>query len=194
MPSSRRQPVVSHVSPLRRGGAPPCCPGGYDRRWAAGRGGVWCLIAAALFSVVGRSPAATGAWDGSQDAAWSSAANWDTNAVPGAGDSAVFNSAGHANTVISLGAGVTLQTLTFDTVHGSSYVLGTGAAGSQSLTLGNGGSVMMSAALLNNQLINGASSSGQMPPRRATRSPTITPPRSSILQVRSRADQAVWRE
>ena len=52
----------------------------------------------------------------------------------GALQTAIFNSVGNGNTVINLGAGVIIQSLTFDTAQSSAYVLGSGAAGSQTLT------------------------------------------------------------
>lgn len=114
------------------------------------------ILLAAVLGAAELAQAATGVWDGSQDNTWAGAANWDINAVPGAGDAATFNGAGSGNTVINLGAGVTIQSVLFDTNQASAYVLGSGAVGSQTLTLGNGGSITMNAALINNQLINAA--------------------------------------
>lgn len=119
------------------------------------RTGLAIAIAAAL-GAADLVRAATGVWDGSQDNTWAGAANWDINAVPVAGDAATFNGTGNGNTVIDLGAGVTIQSVLFDTNQASAYVLGSGAVGAQTLTLGNGGSFTMNAALINNQLINAA--------------------------------------
>lgn len=119
------------------------------------RTGLAVILAVAL-GAAEFTQAATGVWDGSQDGAWAGAANWDINAVPVAGDAATFNGTGNGNTVIDLGAGVTIQSVLFDTSQASAYVLGSGAVGSQTLTLGNGGSIVMNAALINNQLINAA--------------------------------------
>ncbi|MEZ0390377.1 MAG: beta strand repeat-containing protein, partial [Verrucomicrobium sp.] len=117
---------------------------------------VVAIILAAVLGASELAQAATGVWDGSLDSTWAGTANWDINATPGAGDSATFNGTGSGNTVINLGAGVTIQSVLFDTSQASAYVLGSGSVGSQTLTLGNGGSITMNAALINNQLINAA--------------------------------------
>ncbi|WP_009959323.1 autotransporter-associated beta strand repeat-containing protein [Verrucomicrobium spinosum] len=112
------------------------------------------ILLATTLGAAELAQAATGVWDGTQDNTWAGVANWDINAAPGAGDVATFNGAGSGNTVIDLGAGATILSVLFDTNQASAYVLGSGAVGSQTLTLGNGGSITMNAALINNQLIN----------------------------------------
>lgn len=102
------------------------------------------------------TPAATVVWDGSTDPAWGTAANWTPGVIPGTGDTAVFSNAGDGNTVIDLGGGITLQALLFDTPWASSYVIGSGGAGSQVMTLENGGTITMNPSTINNQLIQAA--------------------------------------
>lgn len=100
--------------------------------------------------------AATATWNGTTDAAWITATNWNTNLIPGTGDTAIFNNAGNGNTIIDLGAGITLNTLLFDTAGAAAYTIGAGAVGSQTLTLDNGGAITINAAVTTSQLINAA--------------------------------------
>ncbi|QIF02857.1 autotransporter-associated beta strand repeat-containing protein [Roseimicrobium sp. ORNL1] len=112
--------------------------------------------ACALLLASQPAPAATATWNGTTDAAWGTTTNWNTGMVPGTGDTAIFSNAGNGNTVINLGAGITVQSLLFDSTWASSYVIGSGGAGNQTLTLNNGGSITMNANTVNNQLIQAA--------------------------------------
>jgi autotransporter-associated beta strand protein len=94
-------------------------------------------------------------WSGTNSAVWSDSGNWSGGSVPGAGNTATFNGAGNGNTTIDLGAGVTLGTLLFDTSSAAAYTIGSGAVGSQTLTLGTlAGGVQMNSTVTQNQLIN----------------------------------------
>ncbi|MEZ0275151.1 MAG: hypothetical protein ACAH88_09615, partial [Roseimicrobium sp.] len=124
-------------------------------RFSLPRAATAAIICAAFFAPQ-MTFAATAVWNGATDAVWATPTNWNTSLVPGTGDTATFNNAGNGNTVVSLGAGVTLNTLLFDTANAASYVIGSGAVGSQTLILDNGGAITMNAALINNQLINAA--------------------------------------
>ncbi len=74
--------------------------------------------------------------------------------MPGAGNTATFNGAS-SNTTIDLGAGVTLGTLLFDTASASAYTIGSGAVGSQTLTLDTlAGGIQMNSTVANDQTIN----------------------------------------
>ena len=57
--------------------------------------------------------AASASWLGSADSAWSNSSNWSASPVPGAGDTATFNSAS-GNTTIDLGAGLTVGSVVFE--------------------------------------------------------------------------------
>ncbi|RBP38153.1 putative secreted protein with PEP-CTERM sorting signal [Roseimicrobium gellanilyticum] len=100
------------------------------------------------------APAATATWNGTTDAVWGTTTNWNTSLVPGTGDTATFNNAGNGNTNIDLGAGIILNTLLFDTAGAGAYTIGSGAAGSQTLTLDNGGAITINATVTTSQLIN----------------------------------------
>lgn len=109
-------------------------------------------------SVAAFSPSATAAnatWSGTTDATWAGTGNWSATPVPGTGDTATFNNGGNANTTINLGGGVTVSNLLFDTTSAAPYTIGSGAVGSQTLTLGqaNGG-IALSSTVTSNQTLN----------------------------------------
>lgn len=97
---------------------------------------------------------ASGTWNGTTDALWSSALNWSSGSVPGTGDTATFDNAGNGKTVVDLGAGVTINTILFDTANAAGYTIGAGPVGSQTLTLNNGGAITVNASVVNSQLFN----------------------------------------
>jgi autotransporter-associated beta strand protein len=108
------------------------------------------------FSTVSLTHAASDSWDGSTDSTWATATNWLTDvSAPGAGETATFNGAGNGNTTIDLGAGVALGSLVFDTSSAAAYTIGSGAVGSQTLTLDTlAGGIQMNSTVAANQLIN----------------------------------------
>ncbi|MEI6656428.1 MAG: autotransporter-associated beta strand repeat-containing protein, partial [Verrucomicrobiota bacterium] len=95
-------------------------------------------------------------WNGSADANWATAGNWNAPPVPGISDAALFNNAGGATRTLSLGAGVAVGGLAFDTAAAGDYTLGSGAVNSQTLTLNNGGAITLNATVTNNQRCNAA--------------------------------------
>jgi autotransporter-associated beta strand protein len=101
--------------------------------------------------------AASATWNGTTSATWSDVSNWGgpPATVPGAGEIATFNGAGNSNTTLDLGAGVTIGSLVFDTASAAGYTIGSGAVGSQTLTLGTTGSaITVNATVAANQLTN----------------------------------------
>ena len=104
------------------------------------------------------STAGGASWTGANGSTWADA-NWSSSPVPGAANNvhtATFNSAGNGQTTINLGAGVTLNTVLFDTATAAAYTIGSGAVGSQTLTLENGGAITTSSTVTNGQLVNAA--------------------------------------
>ena len=97
--------------------------------------------------------AASGSWTGATDNTWAGA-NWSTTPVPGTGNTATFNGAGNGNTTISLGSGVTIMNLLFNTGNAAAYTIGSGAVGNQALTLNNSGAITLNSTVANNQLFN----------------------------------------
>jgi autotransporter-associated beta strand protein len=96
-------------------------------------------------------------WDGGDGSSslWSDAANWSGAAsAPGSGNIAAFNGSGHGHTLISLGSGVTVGSVFFDTAEAAAYTIGAGAAGSQTLTLDFGGGITLNSTVANNQIFN----------------------------------------
>ena len=104
------------------------------------------------------STAGGASWTGANGSTWADA-NWSSSPVPGAANNvhtATFNSAGGGQTTINLGAGVTLNTVLFDTTTAAAYTIGSGAVGSQTLTLENGGAITTSGTVVNGQVVNAA--------------------------------------
>jgi len=120
------------------------------RRWR----GVGLVVVAGLVSVVTSSFGASATWNGTTNGIWATTTNWSASPVPGAGDTATFNNAGNANTILDLGAGVTLRSITFNTAAAAAYTIGSGAVGSQTLTLETTGVTQLTSTVSNNQTIN----------------------------------------
>jgi autotransporter-associated beta strand protein len=113
-------------------------------------------IAALMLCVAPSASAANGTWNGTAvDSLWGSAGNW-TGGIPGTGDTATFNGAGGGFTTISLGGGVTVSTILFDTASAAAYTIGAGAVNSETLTLNNGGAITMTGSVLQDELVNAA--------------------------------------
>ena len=99
--------------------------------------------------------AASDTWVGTMDATWATSTNWLGGSVPGTGDTATFNNAGNGNTTVDLGAGVTLGSLLFDTSSTAAYTIGSGAVGSQTLTLDTtGNAIAMNSTVTSDEFIN----------------------------------------
>ena len=111
------------------------------------------------FSLLTTGPlqAASATWNGTTDADWATLSNWAGGpvTVPGTGETATFNNAGNGNTTLNLGAGVTVGTVAFDTAAAAAYTIGSGGAGSQTLTLSTAGTALsLTSTVTNSQLIN----------------------------------------
>lgn len=113
------------------------------------------LMALAACSSLPSVFATSATWNGTTDATWAGA-NWSASPVPGTGEIATFDNAGNAFTTINLGSGVTIGTVIFDTSSAAAYTIGSGAVGSQALTLNNAGAVTMNSTVANNELFNAA--------------------------------------
>ncbi|MEO5912613.1 MAG: autotransporter-associated beta strand repeat-containing protein [Luteolibacter sp.] len=98
--------------------------------------------------------AASATWNGTTNATWATDTNWSATPAPGSADTATFNNAGNANTTIDLGAGVSVGSIVFDTATTAGYTLGSGAVGSQVLTLNGSSAITVNATVAANQLIN----------------------------------------
>lgn len=94
---------------------------------------------ASLFATE-KAAAASATWTGATNALWALDSNWSAP-FPVLGETATFDNAGNGNVIIDLGAGVTVGNITFDSAAVAAYTLGGGAVGSQSLTLGNAGTI-----------------------------------------------------
>lgn len=111
-----------------------------------------------VFFDSGTTRAASATWNSfGTDSNWATTTNWVGNpaVVPGTGDTATFGPT-FGTTTISLGAGVTINTISYASVA-AGYTIGSGAVGSQTLTLNHGGSIIINAAAnTNDQLLNAA--------------------------------------
>ncbi len=115
------------------------------------------LIAALTVTSVlaaGSALAGSASWNGTADSTWANAGNWSASTVPGSGDTATFNGAGNGNITLDLGVGITLGSLLFDTAGAAAYTIGT--AGSQSLTLDDGGAIQRSGTVSSDERVNAA--------------------------------------
>ena len=138
-------------------------------------------VLAVLLAGAPEARSASATWSGATSDLWSTGANWSATTVPGTTDTATFNSAS-ANTTISLGAGVTIKTLLYDTSSAAAYILGSGGDGAQTLTLDNSGAITINSSVTTNQTINanlvlgndGATSSFAITNSSATANHTLT--------------------
>ena len=101
-----------------------------------------------------QSASAAIVWSGTTDNVFATGANWVGGIAPVSGDIAQFVDAGGALDTISLGGGATVNTLQFDTALAAAYTIGSGAVGSQTLTLDAGGAITMSSTVAANELVN----------------------------------------
>jgi len=114
---------------------------------------VLLLSIATAFLNAGNVHAANATWNGAGSSQWSDIFSWSAAPVPGTGNTATFDNAGGGNTTLDLGAGVTIQQITFNTNLAAAYTIGSGGAGAQTLTF-NAGGVTMNNTVVNNQLFD----------------------------------------
>ncbi len=113
----------------------------------------FAVVAMALSSQV---KADSARWIGSSNSTWATSTNWtsDPNPVPGTGNTATFDDVGGTIDTIDLGAGVSIGSIVFDTANVAAYTIGSGAVGTQTLTLDPGGSIIANNSINNNQVFN----------------------------------------
>ncbi len=115
----------------------------------------WCAAFVALvFAAISPKPcqAQSASWVGGSSNSWFDSANWNPNGVPGTGDIATFD-ATSLNTTVSLGGGVTVNRIVFDSLA-APYIIGNGGPNSELLTLDNAGAITMNAPVASNQQFN----------------------------------------
>jgi len=74
--------------------------------------------------------------------------------MPTTGGTATFNNAGNGNTTLDLGIGTGVKSIIFDTSSVAAYTIGSGGAGSQTLTIAHSGVFEITATAGNDQVIN----------------------------------------
>ena len=119
---------------------------------------ILCAVAVLALLAVQTAHAVDATWNGTVDTQWSDVNNWagPPASVPGTGNTATFNNAGNGNVILDLGGGVTIKTILFNTASAAAYTIGSGAVGSQTLTLNASGAVTMNNTVANDQLFNAA--------------------------------------
>ena len=100
--------------------------------------------------------AGSGSWTGAESAAWTNSQNWSASPYPAGANTATFNTAGNANTVIDLAGLSSIFNITFDTPSAAAYTLGAGSANEQTLTLENSGLVSIGSSVASSQAIQAA--------------------------------------
>jgi autotransporter-associated beta strand protein len=98
--------------------------------------------------------AASATWNGTVNTSWATTGNWSASPVPGFTDTATFNNAGNGNTIISLGSGVQINNIIFDTANVASYTIGSGAVNSQNLNMNGSGQFTVNSTVTQSQLFN----------------------------------------
>jgi len=97
--------------------------------------------------------AAPATWNGTTDANWATTGNWSATPVPGINDTATFNNAGNGHAVISC-AGAQILGFLFDTANAAAYTIGSGGAGSQTMTMSGSGIITVNSSVVSNELLN----------------------------------------
>lgn len=109
------------------------------------------LLASSISTLVlGQMPliGANATWLGTLDAVWSNGGNWTATPVPGAGNTATFNSAGSGNTTITTG-NISLLSMLFDTNAAASHTLTGGT-----VALGASGNITVNSTVTTVQRID----------------------------------------
>lgn len=112
-------------------------------------------LAALAAGWAGTARGANATWYGTMNTVWATTNNWNSSlVVPGTGNTATFNNAGNGNTTLDLGAGVTINTVLFDTASAAAYTIGSGSVGSQTLTLNASGAITVNSTVTASELFN----------------------------------------
>ncbi len=91
-------------------------------------------------------------WTGTTDSDWNKTSNWDTNAVPVSGDTAVFDGPGNGNTTISLGGTRPIGTIQFSGATAAAYTIG--SSSSEQLDVDAGGAISVASDVTTAQTIS----------------------------------------
>ncbi len=120
------------------------------------RFGIVVALAAGLVGLSAR--AASGTWNGTQNAFWTNSHNWSASPYAGfnTSESATFNSAGNNNTNLNIVGLYSLGNITFDTANVAPYTIGAGAPNSQYIVIGNTGNYKITSTAAHSQTFNAA--------------------------------------
>jgi fibronectin-binding autotransporter adhesin len=114
-------------------------------------------VALAVLFAAQAAHATSATWFGTDSSLWATSNNWSgaPAVVPGSGNTATFSldaATVNSNTVIDLGAGVTIQQVAFDTANAAAYTIGSGGVGTQALTF-NAGGINLDSSVANDQSV-----------------------------------------
>ena len=108
-------------------------------------------LAGVLFYIQPNAHAASGTWNGTQDALWTNSANWSASPYPAGSETATFGNAGNGNTSINLTGLFSFPNITFTGPSVGTYTLGTSG---QTVTLQSGNVVRLDASATTDQIIH----------------------------------------
>ncbi len=118
---------------------------------------VWSAVSAFVLASAVVANAASGTWNSTAPGSngfWTNSLNWSASPAPYAADAALFNNDGNGQTAIDLTGLSFIKTITFDSPAAAAYSVGSGAANSQTLVLGDYGEIKLSATAGNSQTFN----------------------------------------
>jgi len=115
-------------------------------------------LALGLLGVFGAGPAAaaSGVWNGTENAFWTNSANWSASPYPSGGDTASFTNAGNSQTVIDLTGLSSIKSLSFESPNVAGYTIGSGGANAQTLTVVTDGQIGITSTAAADQTIAAA--------------------------------------
>ena len=114
------------------------------------------VTAAMLFGAADVVRATDGTWIGSASANWTNSSNWSASPYPGGDETATFSGAGNNQTTVSVAGQPGIKYVTFDGYGIAPYIIGSGAANSQTLILRDSGVALMTGSAGNSQQFNAA--------------------------------------
>lgn len=123
---------------------------GHRPRFQRSTGAAALTVAILIMMRAAPLKAASGAWTGTQDAAWINSANWSAAPYPSGSETATFNGPGNGNTSVNVDGLWGLLNITFTGPSVAAYTIGSPG---QKVTLLAGGTVRLSGDAANNQTL-----------------------------------------
>jgi len=109
-----------------------------------------CLLRTAVsvmaFLETGVVSASSAVWNGTESAFWTNSANWSAAPYPSGDESANFNTAGNGYATVALDGLSSIRYVAFDTAAAAAYMIGSGGANVQKLTVAAEGQISVSSS------------------------------------------------